>query len=97
MRLSGDIVYTRVLGQEIVILNSEEVAIALPEKRSQKYSDRPVFFIADLYVVLSQFHFYALNTDKYIKKARCRMANAFRAVWAKIQVTQTIVASGIPR
>ena len=55
------------------------------------------FSIADLYVVLSQFHFYALNTDKYIKKARCRMANAFRTVWAKIQVTQTIVASGIPR
>ena len=67
MGSSGDIVYTRVLGQEIIILNSEEVAIALLEKRSQKYSDRPVFSIADLYVVLLQFHFYALSADKYMK------------------------------
>ena len=47
---TGDIVYTRVLGQDIIVLNSEQVAVALLEKRSQKYSDRPVFSTADLYV-----------------------------------------------
>ena len=47
---TGDIVYTRVLGQDIIVLNSEQVAVALLEKRSQKYSDRPVFSAADLCV-----------------------------------------------
>ena len=49
--VAGDIVYTRALGQEIIILNSEELAIALLEKRSDKYSDRPVYSVAELYVV----------------------------------------------
>ncbi|KAH7913596.1 cytochrome P450 [Hygrophoropsis aurantiaca] len=37
----GDIVYSRALGQEIIIINSEDVARALMEKRSHNYSDRP--------------------------------------------------------
>ncbi|KAF8553329.1 hypothetical protein OG21DRAFT_1442125, partial [Imleria badia] len=41
--------YTRVLDQRIIPLNSEHVAIALLEKRSPKYSDRPVFSTADLF------------------------------------------------
>ncbi|KAF8452275.1 cytochrome P450 [Boletus edulis BED1] len=45
----GDIVYTRMLGQDIILLNSERVAVELLEKRSQKYSDRPVFAAADLF------------------------------------------------
>ncbi|KIJ18054.1 hypothetical protein PAXINDRAFT_37605, partial [Paxillus involutus ATCC 200175] len=34
--------------QEIIVLNSEEVAVELLEKRSNKYSDRPLFTLADL-------------------------------------------------
>ncbi|KIJ18055.1 hypothetical protein PAXINDRAFT_9140 [Paxillus involutus ATCC 200175] len=34
---------------EIIVLNSEEVAVELLEKRSNKYSDRPLFTLADLY------------------------------------------------
>jgi hypothetical protein len=49
-RRTGDIVYTRILGQDIIVLNSEQIAIAFLEKRSQKYSDRPVFSAADLCV-----------------------------------------------
>jgi len=45
----GDIVYMRAMHKEFVILNSEEVANMLLEKRSQKYSDRPVFSAADLF------------------------------------------------
>ncbi|KAN0101198.1 Cytochrome P450 [Tylopilus felleus] len=38
-----DIVYARVFGQDVILLNSEEVAVALLDKRSQKYSNRPEF------------------------------------------------------
>ncbi|KIK96538.1 hypothetical protein PAXRUDRAFT_300373 [Paxillus rubicundulus Ve08.2h10] len=42
----GDIIYTRLLDQEFIILNSQSDVVELFEKRSQKYSDRP--FIATL-------------------------------------------------
>ncbi|KAF8835269.1 cytochrome P450 [Paxillus ammoniavirescens] len=45
----GDILYTQILNQEIIVLNSEEVAVELLEKRSNKYSDRPLFALADLF------------------------------------------------
>lgn len=50
----GEIVYTRVLSQEIILLNSEQTAIALLDKRSEKYSDRPAFSAAEL-CILSAF------------------------------------------
>ncbi|KAH7925846.1 cytochrome P450 [Leucogyrophana mollusca] len=37
----GNIVYSRAFGQEVIIINSENVAKALMEKRSHNYSDRP--------------------------------------------------------
>ena len=52
-RRTGDIVYTRMFGQDVILLNSEEVAVALLDKRSQKYSDRPEFSPAEMYVLLS--------------------------------------------
>ncbi|KAF8840537.1 cytochrome P450 [Paxillus ammoniavirescens] len=42
----GDIIYSRILDQEFIILNSQSDVIELFEKRSQRYSDRP--FIATL-------------------------------------------------
>ncbi|KAF8840535.1 cytochrome P450 [Paxillus ammoniavirescens] len=42
----GDIIYSRILDQEFLILNSQSDVIELFEKRSQRYSDRP--FIATL-------------------------------------------------
>lgn len=38
----GDIVYSRVLGQHIIIINSIEIARELLDKRSAIYSDRPL-------------------------------------------------------
>ncbi|KAH7914101.1 cytochrome P450 [Hygrophoropsis aurantiaca] len=38
----GDLVYSRLLNQEIIIINSEEVARDLLDRRSHIYSDRPV-------------------------------------------------------
>ncbi|KIK95878.1 hypothetical protein PAXRUDRAFT_139741 [Paxillus rubicundulus Ve08.2h10] len=46
---AGDMLYTRILNQEIIVLNSQEVAVELLEKRSGKYSDRPLLAIADLF------------------------------------------------
>ncbi|KAI6123318.1 cytochrome P450 [Pisolithus croceorrhizus] len=37
----GEIVYSRIFGQDIVIVNSEKMARILAEKRSTIYSDRP--------------------------------------------------------
>ncbi|KIK95876.1 hypothetical protein PAXRUDRAFT_826569 [Paxillus rubicundulus Ve08.2h10] len=45
----GDIMYTHILNREIIVLNSEEVAVELLDKRSTKYSDRPLFATADLF------------------------------------------------
>ncbi|KAG2104292.1 cytochrome P450 [Suillus cothurnatus] len=37
----GDFFFLRLLGQEVVVINSQDVAEALMEKRSRIYSDRP--------------------------------------------------------
>ena len=37
----GDLVYTSFFNQEIIVINSEKVARALLEQRSNIYSDRP--------------------------------------------------------
>jgi len=38
---SGDLIYARILDQEAVIINSQDDAETLLEKRSRIYSDRP--------------------------------------------------------
>ncbi|KAG8761504.1 hypothetical protein FRC11_013798 [Ceratobasidium sp. 423] len=43
----GDVVYVRVLGQGMVVLNSREAAFELLERRSSKYSDRPLLVMAN--------------------------------------------------
>ncbi|KAG9312746.1 cytochrome P450 [Chiua virens] len=45
----GDLICIRALGKKVVILNSEELAVALLDKRSKKYSDRPQFSAAQLF------------------------------------------------
>ena len=37
----GDLLYLEILGQKILVINSEEIAEELLDKRSQTYSDRP--------------------------------------------------------
>ncbi|KAH7908057.1 cytochrome P450, partial [Hygrophoropsis aurantiaca] len=44
----GDIVYSRFFDQDIIIINSEEVARDLLDRRSHIYSDRPVIVTNDL-------------------------------------------------
>ncbi|KAG1883455.1 cytochrome P450 [Suillus subluteus] len=44
----GDIVYSHLFGQHIIVINSEKVAIELLEKRSYNYSDRPELPTNDL-------------------------------------------------
>ncbi|KAG1824521.1 cytochrome P450 [Suillus subaureus] len=45
----GDTIYTRALNMKIIVLNSEEVADELLEKRSRVYSDRPYIVTSDLF------------------------------------------------
>jgi len=48
----GKIIYSTVLGIDMVTINSEAVARELLDKRSAIYSDRPVIPTNDLYVAL---------------------------------------------
>jgi hypothetical protein len=45
---AGDLVYSRLLGKDIIILNSENVAKELLENRSKNYSDRPYLITSKL-------------------------------------------------
>ncbi|KAF8123434.1 cytochrome P450 [Boletus edulis] len=44
----GDLVYSRLLGNDIIIINSEKIAKDLLEIRSRNYSDRPNFITLEL-------------------------------------------------
>jgi hypothetical protein len=45
---AGDIVHSRLLGKDIIIINSEEIARDLLENQSSNNSDRPYFITNDL-------------------------------------------------
>lgn len=45
----GDMVYTKLFGQENIVVNSEKIARALLENRSQNYSDRPEIATNELF------------------------------------------------
>ena len=46
MFLSGEVMYVSALGQGVLVINSQRVAIDLLEKRSNNYSDRRRFISA---------------------------------------------------
>jgi len=52
----GKIIYSSVLGIDMVIINSEAVARELLDKRSAIYSDRPAIPTNDMYVALVMDH-----------------------------------------
>jgi hypothetical protein len=54
--ISGDLVFVRLLGHEVVVINSQRVADALLEKRSRIYSDRPYIATLEPYVLMLFFH-----------------------------------------
>ncbi|EGO23228.1 hypothetical protein SERLADRAFT_439971 [Serpula lacrymans var. lacrymans S7.9] len=45
----GDIIYCRMLNQDVIIINSEKVAKDLLEKRSSNYSDRPFLNTTEIF------------------------------------------------
>jgi hypothetical protein len=45
---AGDLVYFRLMGKDIIVLNSEKVAKELLENRSKNCSDRPYFITCEL-------------------------------------------------
>ena len=46
----GDIVYSRLFGKDIIIINSEKIAKDLLENRSRNYSDRPYMITTEMSV-----------------------------------------------
>lgn len=57
----GDLVFVRLLGHEVVVINSQHVADALLEKRSRIYSDRPYIATLEPYVLMIFFHIIILG------------------------------------
>ncbi|KIJ10807.1 hypothetical protein PAXINDRAFT_172032 [Paxillus involutus ATCC 200175] len=53
----GDVLYVRLLDQEVVILNSQSDAVELLEKRSRIYSDRPFIATIEPYGLKCAFAF----------------------------------------
>jgi hypothetical protein len=52
MYYEGDLVYSTILGQEFIVINSEELAHTLLDQRSGVYSDRPYISTSTLYVFI---------------------------------------------
>ena len=48
-RCAGDVIYLNVLGKPIILLNSEEAAQELLDKRNTNYSRRPYFALFAAY------------------------------------------------
>lgn len=60
LAILGDLIYTRTLGRDIIIINSEAVAKELLDNRSKNYSDRPFLVTRDLQV---PFQCYIVRLD----------------------------------
>ena len=52
-RIAGDVMYLKIFGQSIVVLQSLKAARDLLDKRGSVYSDRPRFvLLSELYAIL---------------------------------------------
>ena len=94
-RPTGDIIYTRMLCQEVIILSSEEVPLiclkSVPE--STLIASRPP---PQIWVLCHPEPLSAHSCRQvYDKPVRRGMGDYFRAVWAEIQITPTTVTSGL--
>ncbi|EGN99054.1 hypothetical protein SERLA73DRAFT_54230 [Serpula lacrymans var. lacrymans S7.3] len=73
----GDIVYSRFLNQDVIIINSERVAKDLLDLRSKNYSDKPV--VASLEIFGWSWNTIALNYGDTWRQHRRVYHQAFRA------------------
>ncbi|KIK82097.1 hypothetical protein PAXRUDRAFT_728978 [Paxillus rubicundulus Ve08.2h10] len=73
----GDVFYARLLDQEVILLNSQDDAVELLEKRSQIYSDRPVIATIEPYGFSFVFAF--RGYDDYWRLGRRIFHQTFRA------------------
>jgi len=89
----GDFLYVSALGQEMIILNSTKAAEDLLEKRSAKYSDRPVVMMCGEIVgwnqslALTQYGTRFRETRKYMNKLIGTRASAEK--FAPLQQKET--------
>ncbi|KAG1775731.1 cytochrome P450 [Suillus placidus] len=59
----GDLIFVRILDQEVVVINSQHVAQALLDKRSRIYSDRPYLATLEPYGWSVNFGFTGYNDE----------------------------------
>ena len=89
---AGDIVYSRLLGKDIIIINSEKIAKELLENRSRNYSDRPYLITTEMSA--SRF-FHAVNLNPLFQ---VWTAFQFRsiALWRSMATAQAVFPSNVP-
>jgi hypothetical protein len=59
--MPGPLIYVRLLGRDVIIINSEEVLQELIEKRSSIYNDRPRYVTNELCVAFGS----TVTVDEY--------------------------------
>ena len=89
---AGDIVYSRLLGKDIIVINSEKIAKELLENRSRNYSDRPYLITTEMSA--SRF-FHAVNLNPLFQ---VWTAFQFRsiALWRSMATAQAVFPSNVP-
>ncbi|KAK7047274.1 hypothetical protein VNI00_006505 [Paramarasmius palmivorus] len=63
----GDVIYLKVLGREMIVLNSFEAAQELLERRGAKYSCRPRFVIYEIQGWIPSLTFLQYGDKRYLK------------------------------
>ncbi|EGN97598.1 hypothetical protein SERLA73DRAFT_75263 [Serpula lacrymans var. lacrymans S7.3] len=65
----GDLIYSRLLNQDVIIINSERIARDLLDRRSYNYSDRPMLVTTELFGWTFNVGFFCYG-DKWRKHRR---------------------------
>ncbi len=63
--LSGEMMYISALGQGVLVINSQRVAVDLLEKRSNIFSDRPRYISAGEFFTKNLVFTFMQNGDLY--------------------------------
>ena len=75
---SGELMYLSALGKGILVINSQRVAVDLLEKRSNIYSDRPLFISAGGYLTQNLTFILTRYGDLYAVRHSVSFQRSFR-------------------
>ena len=89
---AGDLVYSRLLGKDIIIINSEKIAKDLLENRSKNYSDRPYLITNELWGLCS----FRTSDLSPLFKLWSGIQFRFYVIRRSMAITQTLFSSDVP-